>query len=93
MGSNSVGTTMPGADRDDEGRYQSTYPLEDFINALEAEGGQAGTQDVVDRVGCSYELGYKRLRSLEDDGQISSQKIGNARLWLLSGTDSDNDPN
>jgi GTP-sensing pleiotropic transcriptional regulator CodY len=73
---------MPGADRDDDsGRYQEKYPIEAFLDALEAEGGMAGTQDIVDRVGCSYELGYKKLRTLEKEGTITSRKIGNARLW------------
>lgn len=75
---------MPGADRDDEsGQYQETYPTEAFISALEAEGGSAGTQDVADRVGCSYETAYKKLRSLADDGEIDRRKVGNANLWVV----------
>ncbi|WP_312911121.1 ArsR family transcriptional regulator [Natronosalvus caseinilyticus] len=77
---------MPDADRDDEsGRYRTTYADADFLEALDVEGGMAGTQDVTDRVGCSYELAYKRLVALEDAGHVSSRKVGNARLWLLEG--------
>lgn len=75
---------MPGADRDDEsGQYQETYPTEAFISALESEGGSAGTQDVADRVGCSYETAYKKLRSLTEDGEIDRRKVGNANLWVF----------
>lgn len=75
---------MPNPNRDDDsGRYRETYPLEAFIDAIDAEGGFAGTQDVTNRVGCSYELAYKRLNQLEDDEQVTSRKVGNARLWQL----------
>jgi len=73
---------MPGANRDDEsGEYTETYPPDAFIAALEAEGGSAGTQPVADRVGCSYETAYKKLRALADDGRINRRKVGNANLW------------
>jgi GTP-sensing pleiotropic transcriptional regulator CodY len=76
--------TMPNADRDDEsGQYTETYPPEDFITAIEAENGMAGTQDIADTVGCSYETAYKKLREMEDAGTIESKRVGNARLWLL----------
>lgn len=75
---------MPGADRDEEsGLYQETYPPEDFISALEAEGGSAGTQAVADRVECAYETAYKKLRSLADDDEIGRRKVGNAVLWVV----------
>lgn len=75
---------MPNPNRDDDsGRYRATFPLEAFVDAIDAEGGMAGTKDVTDRVGCSYELAYKRLNQLEDDGQVTSRKVGNARLWQL----------
>ena len=77
--------TMPDADRDEEsGQYTETYPPEDFTNAIEAEGGMAGTQDIADRVDCSYETAYKKLRKMEDAGTIESKRVGNARLWLLA---------
>ncbi|WP_058997517.1 hypothetical protein [Haloarcula sp. CBA1127] len=75
---------MPGANRDDNsGKYTETYPSDAFISALEAEGGSAGTQPIADRVGCSYETAYKKLRSLADDGRIGQQKVGNANLWEI----------
>lgn len=77
-------TDMPGADRDDEsGKYRSKYPTEDFLDAIADAGGTAGTQDVADAVGCSYETAYKKLRALEDSGAVESTKFGNARAWSV----------
>lgn len=79
---------MPGAERDEEsGQYQETYPTNDFLEAIEAADGMAGTQDVADYVGCSYETAYKKLRSLEDEKVVGSQKIANARVWMLADAD------
>jgi len=74
---------MPGADRNDEGKYTDTYPEKDFIEAIREHGGQAGTRDIADDVGCAYETAYKKLRSLEDKEKVSSQKVANARLWIV----------
>ncbi|MFC6764183.1 ArsR family transcriptional regulator [Natrinema soli] len=68
---------------DDSGRYTKTYPLEDFLTALEELGGAAGTQDVADEVGCKYRTANAKLHELEDEGEITSRKVGNAYLWEL----------
>lgn len=74
---------MPGAERDDDsGQYTETYPTEEFLEAIDSADGMAGTQDVADAVGCSYETAYKKLRKLEDAGSVDSQKVANARVWL-----------
>ncbi len=74
---------MPGANRDeDSGQYQETYPDEDFVDALD-EHGPTGTQAVADAVGCSYDHAYKTLRRLEAEGVVSSDRVGNARLWKV----------
>lgn len=74
---------MPGAERDnDSGQYTETYPTDGFLDAIDDVDGVAGTQDVADAVGCSYETAYKKLRSLEDAGAVESEKVANARVWL-----------
>lgn len=70
-------------DRDDDGQYSQTYPLEDFLGALETLGGAAGTQDVADEVGCKYRTANAKLHELEDEGKIDARKVGNAYLWEL----------
>lgn len=75
---------MPDADRDDEsGQYVETYPPAKPLDAIKAEDGMAGTQEIADAVGCSYETAYKKLREMEDSGNIESKRVANARLWLL----------
>lgn len=72
------------ANRDDEsGRYSETYPLSDFIEALEDLGGSAGTQDVADEVGCKYRTANAKLHELEERGEVTARKVGNAYLWML----------
>ena len=74
------------ADRDDDsGRYSETYPLSDFIEALEELGGSAGTQEVADEVGCKYRTANAKLHELEERGEVDTRKVGNAYLWMLNG--------
>lgn len=75
---------MPGAERDnDSGQYTETYDTEEFLAAIDDSEGMTGTQDVADAVGCEYETAYKRLRKLADEGVVDSQKVANARVWLI----------
>jgi Mn-dependent DtxR family transcriptional regulator len=75
-------------DRDEEsGRYTGQYTTEDFLNAINAEGGMAGTGDIAGLVGCAHDTAYKRLQKLENDGLVSSRKVGNTLLWTISETE------
>jgi hypothetical protein len=74
---------MPRERDSESGQYTESYPLDIFLSALRAEGGMAGTNDVADQVGCSYELAYQRLRELTENDQLTRQKVGNANLWML----------
>ncbi|WP_436903562.1 transcriptional regulator [Halovenus halobia] len=75
---------MSGRDRDEgSGKFTETYPPENFTNALE-ELGSAGTTDIADIVGCDRRTAYLKLQSLEEEGKVQSQKVGNALLWELS---------
>jgi Mn-dependent DtxR family transcriptional regulator len=69
-------------DRDDEtGRYTGEYSTEDFFEAIRSEGGMAGTGDIAKKVGCAHDTAYKRLQRMEEDGLVSSRKVGNTLLW------------
>ncbi len=71
-------------DRDETtGRYSESFPSEAFIDAIDALGGAAGTQEVADQVGCQYRTAYGKLRDLESAGRVSSRKVANARLWSV----------
>jgi Mn-dependent DtxR family transcriptional regulator len=77
-------------DRDEEtGRYTGEYSTVDFLDAISAEGGLAGTGEIADRVECAHDTAYKRLQKMEEDGLISSQKMGNTLLWKKETGESD----
>ena len=78
---------MPKTRDEESGQYTQSYPREEFIEAIEDSGGMASTTDVSDHVGCSYDLAYKRLKEFEDDGEIESRKVANARLWMIGDSD------
>lgn len=68
-------------ERDDEsGQFSEEYDREAFLVAVE-ELDNAATREVADRVGCSYDLAYRRLKELSDEGVIEEQKVGNSFLW------------
>ena len=77
---------MPGRD-EETGRYTGQYPTDDFLNAIDEEGGMAGTGEIADHVGCAHDTAYKRLQELEKEGMISSRKMGNTLLWERSRTE------
>ena len=69
-------------DRDEKsGKYTETYPPEAFIEALKSLSGAAGTQEVANEVGCAYRTAFAKLSDLEDEGEVTSKRVGNARLW------------
>lgn len=73
------------AERDDEsGRYSETYPLDQFVEALETLGGSAGTREVADEVGCKYRTANAKLHELQESSMVSARKVGNAYLWMLT---------
>lgn len=74
---------MPKKRDEDSGKYTENYPYKRFVSALEILGGEASTQEIADQVGCAYRTAYAKLSELEDEGKISSRKVGNAKLWQL----------
>jgi hypothetical protein len=62
------------------GRYTTEFEPEAFVDAVRALG-LASTQDVADEVGCSYDLAYRRLKELADEGRIEGNKVGNTYHW------------
>lgn len=75
---------MGGKGRDEEsGKFTEEFPEEEFLQALK-ELESAGTTDIADFVGCDRRTAYLKLNSLEERGEIESQKVGNALLWKLS---------
>ena len=74
---------MGNRDRDkNSGKFTEEYPREEFISTLE-ELGSAGTTDISNHIGCDRRTAYLKLKSLEEEGEIKSKKVGNALLWEL----------
>ena len=68
-------------DRDDEsGKFTEKYSREAFLQAVD-KLDNATTARVADDVGCSYDLAYRRLKQLEEDGEVSQTKIGSSFIW------------
>ena len=71
-------------DRDKEtGRYTGQYTTEDFFDAINSEGGMAGTGDIAELVECAHDTAYKRLRQMEKEELVVSRKVGNTLLWEI----------
>jgi GTP-sensing pleiotropic transcriptional regulator CodY len=70
--------------RDETGKYSQQYSSESFLKAVRELGPAVGTQDVAEAVGCDRDTAYRRLRTLEEDGEIESRKVGMARLWTIT---------
>lgn len=68
-------------DRDDDGKFSERYLDKEFIHAVE-DNEVASTQNVADKVGCSYDLAYRRLKQLEENDKITSKKVRDAFIWL-----------
>lgn len=72
---------MGDRDRDKEsGKFTEEYPTQEFLEAL-AERGPSGTTEIADYVGCDRRTAYLKLKTLEEEGEIKSRKVGNSLLW------------
>lgn len=71
---------MP-ADRDEEsGRFREQYPTEMFLKGVE-DLDVATTSKVAESVGCSYDLAYRRLKTLAENGKVEKRNIGGSFVW------------
>ena len=74
---------MAGKDRDDEsGKYTTTYPDSDFLDAIEDQDGMASTSEVADKIGCTHRTAYSRLNELEEQDYVKTRKVGNSIMWM-----------
>jgi len=84
---NDPGSVSPRKRDDETGKYTEQYPTADFIDAIR-ELETPTTNDVAEFVGCSYDLAYRRLRSLGKEGRVSRRSVGGSFLWDLPDEDS-----
>jgi len=75
---------VPGKDREEEsGKYTKSYPDTEFLDAVQELDGMAGTSEIAEEVGCTRRTAYTRLKLLENEGEITSRKVGNSLVWLI----------
>lgn len=78
---------VPYDERDeDSGQFTPTFTDEEFLSAVESSDLPT-TSEVADVVGCKYRTAYARLGELEDEGAVTSRKVGNSLVWMLAEDD------
>lgn len=71
-------------DRDEEtGKFSQQYEQRAFLEAIDMLGTPT-TMAIAESVGCSYDLAYRRLNTLENEGVITKDEIGGTFLWRQS---------
>lgn len=75
-------TQIVPSERDEKsGKFTEQYPREAFLQAVE-NIENATTAKVAEAVGCSYDLAYRRLNSLADEGELTRIEIGSSFVWF-----------
>lgn len=70
-------------ERTEDGKFTEQYPRSSFLRAIDSLP-VASTQNVADEVGCSYDLAYRKLKQLEQEGEIEHEEVGGSFVWLLN---------
>lgn len=76
MGTNGVETA-------ENGKFVPTFSAGDFKDAL-ASDEMLTTRDIAAAVGCTKETARLRLKKMEGNGLVISQKIGPTLVWSPS---------
>lgn len=69
---------------DAAGRFTDKYPPGDLVDAIEALGGAAATSEVADHLEASRNTIYKKLREMEERGEVDSRLAGGIRVWSVA---------
>lgn len=67
-----------------DGTFKKAYSDMQFIEAIRAIDELAYSVPIAEQVGCHPDLVRKRLPSLEDNGKVESQSVGDATVWHVS---------
>jgi len=68
--------------RDERGRFAAKHSEEDVLTAVRNHE-PAGTTEVAEELGIKRPSADYRLRQLEEEGKVSSKKIGNSLAWSI----------
>jgi hypothetical protein len=73
---------MAEKERDGSGRFSRSVDDADVLGAVRAHD-PAATSEIAEEVGVSRQGADRRLRSLREDGDVSSKKIGASLVWFM----------
>jgi len=74
--------------RDEQtGKFTEQYSRAEFLAAI-IETETATTAAIAEYVGCSYDLAYRRLQTLEEKGEVTQIDIGGSFLWKTAESES-----
>jgi hypothetical protein len=68
----------------ESGQYTKSYPVDQFVRALDEFDEPAGTKAVQEAVGCEYRTAIAKLHELNEQGAVDARRIGNAYLWSVA---------
>lgn len=72
-------------ERKDTGRYTETVALSDVLGVFEAvEGPVITSGDVAELLDCSRETARRKLRTLEEQGRVTSRKTAGRVIWWVA---------
>lgn len=69
--------------RQDGGEFQAKYSDQDFLRAIAQSPRDVDTPTVAEEIGASRRQAYDRLKGLEAQSKVISQKVGNSLEWKL----------
>lgn len=73
-------------ERGDTGRYTETVTLDDVLEVFETvEGPVVTSGDVAETLDCSRETARRKLRTLEEQGDVASRKTAGRVVWWIVG--------
>lgn len=76
---------MADRERDENtGQFTDKYPREEVLRVIEDRSGTAATSEIADALDADRNAIYKKLRIMEDEGQIESRKAGGIRVWSVT---------
>ena len=72
----------PYFEQDEEtGKITQQYTDEQFLEVVK-DSAPASTSEIAEGVGCSSDNAYRRLKALEETGEIESKMAGNSLIWF-----------
>jgi len=75
--------SMPKERDEDSGQFTKAVSDDELIAFLADRNG-AGTAAIADAFNYERPTAYRRLKALEDHGEVHSREVGNSLLWELA---------